>query len=58
MAKLMSVIDADIHPVIDDRRIPDFLPEPWKRRYASGNRGPGVLGYLNPNGVMRADAVT
>src|SRR5262245_6302254 len=58
MAKQMAVIDADIHPVLDDRRALDFLPEPWRRRFASGNRGPGVLGYWNPNGVMRADAVT
>lgn len=58
MAERWSVIDADIHPVLDDRRVLDFLPEPWRTRYAGGNRGPGVLGYWNPNGVMRADAVT
>ena len=58
MAEQWSVIDADIHPVLDDRRVLDFLPEPWQTRYAGGNRGPGVLGYWNPNGVMRADAVT
>jgi len=58
MAGRHMVIDADIHPVLDDRRIADFLPEPWRRRYLSGNRGPGTLGYWNPNGVMRADAVT
>ncbi|HEY8598789.1 MAG TPA: amidohydrolase family protein [Thermomicrobiales bacterium] len=58
MAERWSVIDADIHPVLDDRRVLDFLPEPWRTRYAGGNRGPGVLGYWNPNGVMRADTVT
>lgn len=58
MAERWSIIDTDIHPVLDDRRVIEFLPEPWRTRYASGNRGPGVLGYWNPNGVMRADAVT
>lgn len=57
MAGRHMVIDADIHPVLDDRRIADFLPEPWRRRYLSGNRGPGTLGYWNPNGVMRGDSV-
>jgi uncharacterized protein len=52
------LVDADVHFSIDPRRILDFLPEPWKRRYASGNRGPGYPGYWNPNGVDRADAVT
>lgn len=52
-----DIIDADIHPVLNQQRFLDFLPEPWRRRYASGNRGPGNLGYWNPNGVMRADAV-
>ncbi len=52
------IIDADIHPVLDARRMLDFLPEPWRRRYATGNHGPGHIGYWNPNGVMRSDAVT
>ena len=52
------VIDTDIHFAVDPRRIAEFLPEPWRRRYLSGNRGPGHLGYWNPNGVDRADAVT
>ncbi|MGN6810247.1 MAG: amidohydrolase family protein [Thermomicrobiales bacterium] len=54
----LSVIDTDIHPVPDARRVQDFLPEPWRTRYASGNRGAAGLGYWNPNGVMRPDAVT
>ena len=58
MRKTYSLIDTDIHPVADPRRVQDFLPEPWRTRYASGNRGPGHLGYWNPNGVMRPDAVT
>lgn len=53
-----SLIDADIHCTFDRRRMLDFLPEPWRGRYASGNQGPGQLGYWNPNGVMRSDAVT
>ncbi|HZP85019.1 MAG TPA: amidohydrolase family protein [Chthonomonadaceae bacterium] len=50
-------IDTDIHAVLDARRVLGFLPEPWRTRYASGSRGPGHLGYWNPNGVMRADTL-
>lgn len=57
MARQYSIIDTDIHNGIDRKRVLDFLPEPWRTRYASGNGGPGSLGYWNPNGVMRADAV-
>jgi uncharacterized protein len=53
-----AIIDTDVHPVLDPERVPDFLPEPWRRRFSTGNRGAGHLGYWNPNGVMRADAVT
>jgi predicted TIM-barrel fold metal-dependent hydrolase len=49
------IIDTDIHPVLSAKRIAEFLPEPWRARYAGGNRGPGNLGYWNPNGVMRSD---
>jgi uncharacterized protein len=49
------VIDTDIHQVLDMRRMPDFLPEPWRTRFLAGSRGPGHLGYWNPNGVMRSD---
>lgn len=52
------LVDTDIHCAYDRRRMLDFLPEPWRTRYASGNQAPGQLGYWNPNGVMRADAVT
>ncbi len=55
---ISSIIDADIHPVPDPARVAERLPEPWRRRYLSGNHGPGYLGYWNPNGVHRADAVT
>src|SRR4051812_454466 len=54
----LAIVDTDIHPVLDPRRALDFLPEPWRGRHASGSRGPGTLGYWNPNGVMRADAIT
>jgi uncharacterized protein len=53
-----SIIDTDIHPGVNPKRVLDFLAEPWRTRYASGNRGPGGQGYWNPNGVNRGDAVT
>jgi predicted TIM-barrel fold metal-dependent hydrolase len=52
------IIDADIHPTMDPRRVVEYLPEPWKTRYGSGNRSPGTLGYWNSAGFMQADAVT
>jgi len=58
MTTPLAVIDTDIHSTYDRRRMLDFLPEPWRTRYASGNEGPGPMGYWNPNGVMRADAIT
>ena len=51
------IIDTDIHSTINSKRVIDFLPEPWRSRYQSGNRGAGHPGYWNPNGVMRSDAV-
>ncbi len=53
-----SIIDADIHPTMDPARVTEYLPEPWRSRYASGNRGPGTLGYWNAAGFLQADAVT
>ncbi|HLU35346.1 MAG TPA: amidohydrolase family protein [Thermomicrobiales bacterium] len=53
-----SVIDVDIHPTYNPDRVVEFLPEAWKPRFLAGNRGPGTLGYWNPGGVARADAVT
>jgi hypothetical protein len=50
-----AIVDTDIHPVLSSRRVMDLLPEPWRTRWASGSRGPGHLGYWNPNGVMRSD---
>ena len=58
MSQQRTVIDTDIHSSYESSRLLDFLPEPWRTRYASGEQGPGHLGYWNPNGVMRADAVT
>ncbi len=57
MAKY-PVIDTDIHCTYNSKRTIELLPEPWRTRYASGNQGPGNLGYWNPNGVNRSDAVT
>ena len=51
------IVDTDIHPALDRKRVVEFLPEPWRTRYAGGNRGAGTLGYWNPAGVNRADAV-
>lgn len=58
MRSSLPLIDADIHPTMDPKRVADFLPEPWKSRFASGNRGPGTLGYWNAAGFLQADAVT
>ena len=55
---ITSIIDADIHPSPDPAQVAERLPEPWRRRYRSGNQGPGYLNYWNPNGVYRSDAVT
>ena len=49
------IIDTDIHAALDANRIRDYLPEPWRTRWEAGSRGPGHLGYWNPNGVMRSD---
>ncbi len=55
MNPIAGAIDTDIHPVLDPERVLDFLAQPWRARYAGGNRGPGWIGYWNPNGVMRSD---
>jgi predicted TIM-barrel fold metal-dependent hydrolase len=52
-----TLIDTDIHPRPDPARVAHFLAEPWRTRFLSGNRGPGYLGYWNPIGVRRSDAV-
>jgi predicted TIM-barrel fold metal-dependent hydrolase len=57
MTKEYLVVDTDIHPGAPAERMLDFLPEPWRTRYAGGNRAAGTLGYWNPGGVNRADAV-
>ncbi|MAS33893.1 MAG: amidohydrolase [Anaerolineaceae bacterium] len=58
MSKKPSLIDVDIHPVANRTRMLDFLAEPWRTRVARGNTGPSSLGYWNPNGVNRPDAIT
>ena len=55
MATDYAIIDTDIHSVTDPKLIEARLPQPWRNRYSGGNRGPGHLGYWNPNGVMRSD---
>lgn len=55
---MKMIIDTDIHPGVSRKRMLDFLPEPWRTRVAGGDEGPGHLGYWNPNGVNRRDAVT
>src|SRR5262245_21569851 len=57
MSKRYFTVDTDIHPAPDPKRVMEFLPEPWRTRYASGNRGPGHIGYRNPNGYMRSDTL-
>ncbi len=57
MTMPLSAIDTDIHSVLQPASIEARLAQPWKLRFASGDRGPGSLGYWNPNGVMRSDAV-
>jgi predicted TIM-barrel fold metal-dependent hydrolase len=57
MRQPFPVVDTDIHPSMDPKRVADFLPQPWRNRYLSGNRTAGPLGYWNPNGVNRVDAV-
>lgn len=56
MGTRAALIDTDIHPVLDPSRLAEFLREPWRTRYRSGNTGPGYLGYWNPVGVRRSDA--
>jgi predicted TIM-barrel fold metal-dependent hydrolase len=58
MRTRLSIIDSDIHPTLDPGRVVEFLPEPWRGRFASGNRGPGTLGYWNAAGFHQADAIT
>ena len=55
MANRSPIVDTDIHPGMDRRRVVDYLAEPFRTRYLSGNNGPGHLGYWNPNGVTRPD---
>lgn len=57
MKLLEPIIDNDIHPLLDPERIMAYLPEPWRSRLASGNSGPGHIGYWNPHGVRRIDAL-
>lgn len=53
-----SIIDVDIHPTLNPKSVVNYLPEPWHSRFASGNQGPGTLGYWNAAGFHQADAIT
>lgn len=53
-----SIIDTDIHVNYIPEQVAGYLTEPFRSRFLGGNRGPGVQGYWNPGGVIRADAVT
>jgi len=55
--KKYPIVDSDVHPVVSSERRLDFMAEPFRTRHADGNRGVGGLGYWNPGGVMRKDAV-
>ncbi|MBX3012876.1 MAG: amidohydrolase family protein [Caldilineaceae bacterium] len=57
MQKDYTIVDTDIHPGIPARLIAPRLAQPWRLRYEGGNRSSGSLGYWNPNGVNRPDAV-
>ncbi|GIV78164.1 amidohydrolase family protein [Litorilinea aerophila] len=57
MSTPLLIVDTDIHPGLNGDRVAEFLPEPWRTRFRSGNRSSGTLGYWNPNGVNRVDAV-
>jgi predicted TIM-barrel fold metal-dependent hydrolase len=57
MTTIRSIIDTDIHGRPDPGRVAARLPEPWRTRFLSGNRGAGYPGYWNPIGVRRSDAV-
>lgn len=57
MPVTLPMIDSDIHPSLDPKRVVEYLPQPWRTRYASGNRGPGVLGYWNAAGFHQSDSV-
>ena len=52
-----SIIDTDIHPAANPKHIAEFLPQPWRARWEMGNMGSPPLGYWNPNGVRRVDAI-
>ncbi|MEZ4864271.1 MAG: amidohydrolase family protein [Caldilineaceae bacterium] len=57
MQKEYTIVDTDIHPGVPAACILPRLAQPWRMRYQSGNRSSGTMGYWNPNGVNRPDAV-
>ena len=57
MRKEYTIVDTDIHPGVPNSKILPRLAQPWRMRLEQGNRSAGTLGYWNPNGVNRPDAV-
>lgn len=55
-AQQWPVIDSDIHPLPDLNRVSEFMSQPWRRRFAEGNQGPGGFGFWNPHGLRRPDS--
>lgn len=58
MSQTKIIVDADIHPVPIHSMVAEYLDEPWYTRYRRGDHGAGHPNYYNPNGLMKADAVT
>lgn len=52
-----TIIDTDVHPILDRTKIAQRLPEPYRTRLIQGNSGYAGNPYWNPNGVNRRDAV-
>jgi len=53
-----TIIDADVHPLIDGNAVRERLSQPWRTRWDAGKRAPGRINYWNPNPIYRPDAVT
>lgn len=58
MSTPKMIIDTDLHPVPVHTQVAQYLDEPWRSRYLRGDHGAGHPNYYNPNGVMKADAIT
>ncbi|MDF2726176.1 MAG: amidohydrolase [Paenibacillus sp.] len=55
-SNVQKVIDVDVHQTErSSQQLLEFLPEPWKSRYARSGTGNSGLSLHNPIGVMRSD---